>query len=327
MKSYHWAILGTGTIGNEMAEALLAVHGELYGVSNRTIEKAEAFAGKYHVKKVFDSCDALLADPKVDIVYIATPHNSHFELMKKAIEAGKHVLCEKAITINSEQLRKIRRLAQENRVFAEEAMTIYHMPLYREIKKRIDLGDIGKVKLIQVNFGSCKEYDKNNRFFSKELAGGALLDIGVYALSFARYFMEEAPNQVLSTAQFFETGVDEQSGILLSNRKGQLAVTALTMRAKQPKRGVIAGEKGTIEIFNYPRADTAVLTCMADGKSEEIRVGSTEKALQYEIMDMEALLDKGTPGPESGYTLDVMETMTELRRQWGLSYPFEAEAH
>lgn len=323
MKKYNWAILGTGTIGNEMAQALLAVNGEIYGVGNRTFEKAKEFAEKYSVNKVYDNYNEIFNDPNVDIVYISTPHNFHYEYIKKAVMSGKHVLCEKAITINDTQLKEIRSLAEEKNVIVEEAMTIYHMPLYRKISEIIKSGAIGKVKMVQVNFGSCKEYDVKNRFFNKELAGGALLDIGVYAVSFARYFLESKPKKILTTAQYFETGVDEQSGIIMSNDHGQLAVIALTMRAKQPKRGVISGEKGYIEIYNYPRAEKAVITYTQDGRTEKIEIGDTNKALQYEVVDMQSYIEKLERKEEYQYTLDVMEVLSEIRKQWGFAYPFE----
>ena len=157
--------------------------------------------------------------------------------------SGKHVFCEKSITVNSRQLEECVAIAQEKGLVICDGMTLLHMPLYKELKKKIAEGAIGDVKMVQVNLGSCKEYDVKNRFFSKELAGGALLDIGVYATSFARYFMKSKPDVVLTTANYFETGVDETSEILLKNPDGEMAVMALTMRAKQPKRGLVAGEK------------------------------------------------------------------------------------
>ncbi len=187
----------------------------------------------------------------------------------------------------------------------------------------IEEGVIGSVKMVQVNFGSCKEYDRNNRFFSKELAGGALLDIGVYAVSFARYFMKSKPNTVLTTANYFETGVDESSGILLKNPDGELAVMALTMRAKQPKRGVIAGEKGYIEIDNYPRAEKAVITYTQDGRTEVIEEGKSELALQYEVQDMQDYIRARSGADNFQMVRDVMETLTSVRSQWGMTYPFE----
>ena len=323
MKKYNWAILGTGLIGREMAAALKEVNGEIYAVANRSIEKSKAFGEEFGVTKVYDSCDKMLEDPNVDIVYISTPHNVHYEYLLKAVKNNKHVLCEKAITVNSRQLEEVVAIAKEKNLVVAEAMTLFHMPLYKKLREIVNSGAIGKVKMVQVNFGSCKEYDVNNRFFSKELAGGALLDIGVYATSFARFFMESKPNTILTTANYFETGVDEQSGIILKNDCGQMAVMALTMRAKQPKRGVVSGELGYIEVNNYPRADKATITYTEDGRTEETHLGDTSKALCYEVKDMEEYITKKTGDEQLQLTRDVTSILSEIRNQWGFVYPFE----
>ena len=323
MKKYNWAILGTGNIGREMATALNEVNGEIYAVGNRNLEKAKAFAEEFHVENVYDNCDEMIKDPKIDIVYIATPHNLHYEYLLKSIKNGKHVFCEKAITVNAKQLDEVVAIAKEKKLVIVEGMTMFHMPLYKKLREIVKSGAIGKVKMIQVNFGSCKEYDVNNRFFSKELAGGALLDIGVYATSFARYFMESKPNVILTTAKYFETGVDEQSGIIMKNDCDQMAVMALTMRAKQPKRGVVAGELGYIEVNNYPRADKATITYSEDGRTEELKLGETAKAMNYEIEDIQEYITNNTGDDQLQLTVDVTHLLSEIRNQWGFVYPFE----
>ena len=188
----------------------------------------------------------------------------------------KHVFCEKAITVNAGQLEECCAIAKERNLVICDGTTILHMPLYKKLREIIDSGKLGKVKMVQVNFGSCKEYDVNNRFFSQKLAGGALLDIGVYAVSFARFFMKSRANVILTTANYFETGVDETSGIILKNPDDEMAVIALTMRAKQPKRGVVACENGYIEINDYPRAASATITYTVDNKKEDIRLGGVQ---------------------------------------------------
>ena len=306
-----------------MGATLQEENGEIYAVCGTSKEKAEKFAQEFSVEKAYGNTEDLFSDEVVDIIYIATPHNTHYELMKKAIAAGKHVLCEKSITVNSSQLEECVALAKEKGVVVSDAMTIFHMPLYKKLKKMIENGAIGEVKMVQVNFGSCKEYDVTNRFFSKELAGGALLDIGVYASSFARYFMHSKPNVVLTTANYFETGVDETSGILMKNPDGEMAVMALTMRAKQPKRGVVAGEKGFIEIYDYPRAAKATITYTEDGHTEVIEEGQTEKALQYEVQDMQDYVWNHGGEENIAMVQDVMDILTSVRSQWGMVYPFE----
>ena len=320
---YKWATLGTGVIANELVQALQAMGGNLYSVANRTYDKGVEFAQKYGIEKVYQEIDDVFEDPEVDIIYISTPHNTHINYLRKALKAGKHVLCEKSITLNSEELAEAIQLAEENQVILAEAMTIFHMPIYRQLSEVVASGKLGDLKMIQMNFGSYKEYDMTNRFFNKSLAGGALLDIGIYALSFVRWFMTEKPNQVLSQVKLAPTGVDEQVGILLSNDAGEMATIALTLHAKQPKRGTIAYDKGYIELYEYPRGQKAVITYTEDGSQEVIEAGETAKALSYEVADME----KAVAGIENtmhlGYTQDVMDIMNQLRKEWGLVYPEE----
>ena len=178
--------------------------------------------------------------------------------------------------------------------------------------------------MITVNFGSFKEYDMNNRFFNPSLAGGAMLDIGVYALSMVRSFMSSRPTEIVSQMKPAPTGVDEQATILLSNPDGQMATIALTMHSKQPKRTMISCEKGYIEIMEYPRADRAVIVDAETGVRREIQVGNTKDALQSEPTDMEqAILSGDTTGLHLSDSYDVMEIMTRLRKEWGMKYPGE----
>ena len=159
MKTLNWAILGTGTIANEMA-ASMQKHGRpAYAVGNRTYEKAKAFGQKYGIQKVYADFQEMFIDPEVDIIYIATPHNKHFEFMKQALKNGKHILVEKSITLNSAELDETMILAEEKGLVMAEAMTIYHMPLYKKLREILDAGTLGKVNLLTMNFGSFKEYD------------------------------------------------------------------------------------------------------------------------------------------------------------------------
>ena len=250
------------------------------------------------------------------------PHNTHIAFLEQALSQGKHVLCEKSITLNSQELARARKLAEENGVVLAEAMTIYHMPLYRELTRRVRSGELGRVNLIQLNFGSFKVYDMKNRFFSRSLAGGAMLDIGVYAFSLARLFLESSPDQVKSFVRMAPTGVDESAAIAMANAQGQLVTAALSLHSKQPKRAVISCERGYIEIMEYPRADEAVIVDAETGARETVRAGKTADALRYELEDMErAILDGGDM--KLSCTADVMELMTALRREWGVVYPEE----
>lgn len=323
MKEMKWAVLGTGVIANEMAQALNKNGRNIYAVANRTHEKAVDFAKKYNIAKVYDDMNDVFTDPEVDVIYITTPHNTHIEFMKKAIENGKHILVEKSITLNSDELDEAILLAKEKGVVIGEAMTIYHMPIYKKLKEILESGKLGEVNLITMNFGSFKEYDMNNRFFNRNLAGGAMLDIGVYALSFIRWFMEETPDRLVSQVKAAPTGVDEQAGLLLMNQKGQMASVMLSLHSKQPKRGMISCEKGFIEIMEYPRAWEAVITDAESGEQEVVKAGENADALAYELADMECAILGDTDIMHLDYTKDVMDMMTTFRREWGFYYPEE----
>jgi len=322
MNKIRWAILGPGTIAEDFAKAIGEVNGSLYAVGSRNIEKAKEFAKKYNAQKAYGDYDEMLRDKEIDVVYISTPHCNHYEYIMKSLNNNKNVFCEKAITVNGKQLAEIVEFAKEKNLIVAEAMTIYHMPLYKKLRKLVDEGKLGKIKMIQVNFGSLKEYDVTNRFFSPDLAGGALLDIGTYALSFTRYFLSSQPDEILTTVKKFETGVDEQSGIILKNIDDEMAVVSLTMRAKQPKRGIVCGELGYITVENFPRADKATIT-YPDGSVEIIEDGDTSKALIYEVQDINNRILKNNSSDTLGLSVDVMNIMDEVRKQWGLKYSFE----
>ncbi len=323
-KQLNWAVIGCGVIANEMAQGLKKMGRTLYSVANRTHEKAVQFAEKYNVKKVYDEIDEVFNDTDVDIIYITTPHNTHYKYMKKALENGKHIFVEKSITLNSRELSEMVSLAKEKDLLIGEAMTIWHMPLYKKLRDIVRSGELGKVQMITMNFGSFKEYDMSNRFFNMELAGGAMLDIGVYALSIVRSFMEEKPNEILSQWKSSPTGSDEMATVLLKNTKDQMATVAISMHSKQPKRAMISCEKGYIEIMEYPRADKAVIVDAETGAVREITCGETANALYYELQDMEEAVRTGDRSLlHLQDTCDVMEIMTRLRKDWGLKYPGE----
>lgn len=323
MKTYQWAILGCGTIANELAQAMQREGRTIYGVANRTYKNAAAFAEKYGIPKVYETIQDLFADENVDIIYISTPHNTHSQYLNEALRHDKHVLCEKSITLNSAELAQARALAEEYHVVLAEAMTIYHMPLYKKLHTIMKSGSLGALRMVQMNFGSYKEYDMSNRFFNPSLAGGALLDIGVYALSFVRWFFSDTPNQIVSQVKLAPSGVDEQAGILLTNPAGEMATVALTLHAKQPKRGMLAFDKGYVEIYEYPRAEKAVITYTEDSRQEVIECGRTADALRYEICDMEQAVSGAADEMHLDYTADVMSMMTEIRKAWGVVYPEE----
>lgn len=323
MKELNWATYGCGVIANQLACAMRGQGRNLYSVANRTHSKAIEFARKYGIQKVYDNPEEVFTDPDVDIIYISTPHNTHLPYLLKALNSGKHVLCEKSITLNTEELEQAIDAAEKNHVVLAEAMTLFHMPLYKKLKEIADSGRLGALKLVQVNFGSYKEYDMTNRFFSRELAGGAMLDIGVYALSFVRWFFSSCPDSVVSQVKLAPTGVDEQASMLLMNQEQEMAAVTLSLHTKQPKRGLAAFEKGYIEVYEFPRACQAVITYTETGETETVKAGDTALALSYEVQDMEARIRGEADAMHLDFTRDVMKLMTQARKSWGMTYPEE----
>lgn len=315
MKKYQWGIIGLGNIAHEFAEHFDQETSELAAVASRTIDKAEAFAQRYHIPKAYGSYQEMLNDQEIDIIYIAVPNRQHSQHIMEALAANKHVLCEKAITMNKKELTEAMKLAEEKNLVLAEAMTIFNMPLYQQLRSLIDTNKLGALKMIQAPFGSYKDPDPTNRFFNPELAGGALLDIGTYAVSFARFFLNSQPEVIASTMVPFETGVDEQSVTILRNKENELATISLTFQAKMPKVGIVAFKEGYITITDYPRADRAEII-FNDGTKEWIESGSTAQAMNYEIENMVKTIKGELPNRSLFLTHDVIEILDGMQKLW-----------
>jgi len=315
MTDLQWGIVGLGGIAHDFAENFDQTTSKLTACASRTLEKAEKFAQQYDLPKAYGNYEELLADEDISIIYIAVPNRQHHQHIMAALAAGKHVLCEKAITMNVTELQEAVELAEQKHLILAEAMTIFNMPLYQELHALMDSGRLGKLKMVQAPFGSFKDPDPTNRFFNPELAGGALLDIGTYAVSFARWFLTEQPKVVASTMIPFSTGVDEQSVTILQNQKDELATVSLTFQAKMPKKGIIAFENGYLTIDDYPRADKAELF-FNDGTTELIESGFRGNAMNYEIENMVEMIRGTLPNKSLFFTKDVIEILDQMQKIW-----------
>lgn len=324
-RTFNWAFIGTGNIASSMAKNFIEMNKPIYSAWNRTSNRATKFGENFNVEKIFTNCDEMLSDPSVDIVYIATTHDNHIDFIKKALKQKKHVLCEKSITLNSGELTEAISLAKTNDVILAEAMTIWHMPLYKKLWDVVKNGELGKLQMINVTHGISRKVDLDNRFFSLELGGGTLLDIGVYALSFARSFMEFQPNEIISKVEFEKGGADNNECIILSNESGQLANITLSFTSKIPIHAVMSFDKGYIEIEkSFLRADTVFIYYNDTNETREITVGKREDAMKYEIINMEKSIINGNSDiMMMDKTIDVMEIMTTLRKDWGMKFNSE----
>ena len=291
MKKYRWGIIGLGNIAHEFASNMIQLH-PIYAAASRNYDNALAFQKQYSVEKIYHSYEELLEDEAVDIVYIATVNSQHYKWIMESLRHGKHVLCEKAIWGNYEEMKAAWELAESRGLLLCEAMTIYHMPIFKEIRQMIAEGKLGRIKFVEAELGSLKEDDPTNRFFNPDLGGGAMLDIGTYGLSFVTYFLSGEITDMKHLMVPYPTGVDEMWNIALTTSTQELGSVNLTFRAKLPKRGIIAGDQAYVSVMNYVRAEKATLV-YPDGREEEITVGETAKAMQYEIQDVEAALETG----------------------------------
>lgn len=313
MRQYNWGIIGLGNIARSFASDMVKLH-PIYAVASRNLPSATAFQEQYAAEKAYGSYEELLDDPAVDIVYIATVNNQHYKWIMACLEHGKHVLCEKAIWDNYEEMKTACALARQKGLLLAEAMTIFHMPILKKIKEMIAEGRLGKIKFVEAELGSLKEDDPKNRFFNPDLGGGAMLDIGTYGLSFVTWFLSGELTDMVHVMSPYSTGVDEMWAISLKTSEQEVGSVNLTFRAKLPKRGIIAGEKAYISIMNYVRAQKATLV-YPDGSEEVLELGETDKALQYEIQDIELALETGDFSTAClDYTMKVVELMDRLLR-------------
>ncbi len=314
MKIYHLGIVGLGGIANSFAQNLSLENVLLAGCASRNYEKAQRFAKEHQITKAYETYEDMLLDDTIDAVYISVPNKQHYEFAKKALEAKKHVLCEKAITTNLEELEDLMALAQKNNVILQEAMTIFHMPLFKQIKRWVKGETFGKLQMIHAPFGSYMEPDPNNRYFSKELGGGALLDIGTYATSFFRYLLDETPELLSTTMIPFETGVDEKSVSVFKTSQNQLITMPLSFQGRMPKVGVLTFEKAYLTIPEYPRSSKVTIT-YNDRHEETQQIGDSALAFNYEVSDFIEAIETGK-NEALFYTHETMKLMNQLMEVW-----------
>lgn len=321
-----WGIVATGTIAKNFAETVkqMGDEAQIAAVCSRCMANAEAFADAYGIAARYDSVQKLAADPNVDLVYVASPHNAHAEQMKILLEAGKPVLCEKSFTTDARQAKELFALAQEKGVFLMEAFWTKFIPLYRTIERWIAEGKIGEIRAVTAQYGY--QTAREARKFEPAMAGGTLLDIGVYAVGFACMMMGYSFDSVLSQLVMNDVGTDATDAILL--RKGN-AVAQLTcaIGANIPLFGAVYGTKGRIEVPEFKNPQKATL--FVDGEEPVVVEHAFDvNGFEYEIREAMRCMREGlteSPMMTGAQSIAVMEIMDEVRRQNGLRFPFEAQ--
>ena len=319
------AILGPGRIADKVAQTLVQLPEiECYAVASRTPGKAEAFARKFGFSKAYTNYIEMLSDPEVELVYITTPHSHHYEQMKLCLEHGKHVICEKAFTINAEQARKIRTLAAEKGLYVAEAIWTRYMPSRKIINDVIQSGIIGTVNTLTANLSYNVAYKE--RIIFPELAGGALLDIGIYGLNFALMHFGDDIVRIESTVQKTVTGVDAMETITIFFRGSRMAVLTHSIYCRSDRKGIIHGEKGYIVVENINNPQSVSVYDDNDNLLEHYEVPQQISGYEYEFQEAVRCIREGKLEPDSmpwEKTIQVMEIMDSLRKQWGVVYPQE----
>lgn len=319
-----WGIMATGKIAHAMVRDAALVDGtKIHAVGSRSIENAQPFAHKHGIPNVHGSYDELANDPSIDLIYIATPHNSHFELIKLCLENGKHVLCEKPMVLNTRQAQDCATLAREKGLFLMEALWTRFFPAIQRVRRWIQDGRVGQLKHIVADFSFAAHYSPDGRLFNPALAGGALLDLGIYPISLVTLFLG-SPEKIEGTAIIGETGVDEEDHIHLEFSGGATAELRCGLRENRPVLATIEGTEGCITIherFHHPDrislrsrgAKTVSETFPTEGAGYHYQIAAVSQSIREGMSEHTAM--------PLADTLCNLKVMDSLRHQWGLGYP------
>ncbi len=318
-------ILGCGGIAAVLSNTFRAMDGvECYAVASRNMEKASAFAKENGYEKAYGSYEELVSDPAVELVYVATPHSRHFEDMKLCVEHGKPVLCEKAFTMNAKEAEEITKLSREKQVYVAEAIWTRYMPSRKMIDEMIASGIIGTPKMLTANLSYVISQKK--RIVDPELAGGALLDVGVYGLNFALMHFGNEYEKIESSVMMTDTGVDGQESITIHYQDGKMAVLTHGIYSRSDRKGIIYGDKGYIVVENINNPQSISAYDKEDKLIKTLVVPEQISGYEYEVEEAIKCIQSGAiendcmPHKESVF---VMQVMDSIRKDWGLVYPKE----
>lgn len=325
--SINWGIIGTGIIANTFANEFNYVdNGNLLAVASRSKENAQKFADANNIKKAYQGYDSLVKDEEIDVIYIATPHSLHYAHTMLCLENNKSVLCEKPMAVNEKQEKEMFAKAEEKNLFLMEAMWTYFLPVIQRVQRWIEKDKIGKVQILTAQVGIIPKPPRNkkSRLFNPELAGGALLDTGIYPVALANLLLPGEPLDLKITSQIGNTGVDEHDSLILKYKNGAIAQLTCTIQAQIETDAYLYGSKGKIHIPYFLRTNKAVLENVA-GKEiyEDLR---TSLGYNYEIEAVNNYLLKNKTKsdimpPEK--SLKNIRIIDKAREKIGLQYPFE----
>lgn len=325
MKNFKIGIIGAGWIAEKMAETVASMDGyEVYAIASRSIEKAQLFAAKLNIEKAYGSYEELVCDDDIDLVYVATPHSHHFQHTKLAVEHGKPCLVEKAFTANAREAAELLQLAKKKGVFVTEAIWTRYMPLSHKIKELLEAGAIGTPRLLSASL--CYPLENKERITNPALCGGALLDVGVYVLNFARMYLGSDIVKTVTNCQLGTTGMDMQESISLSYADGKMANLQTGALCLNDRQGVISGTEGYIRVDNVNCPERVeVYRNYALVETYE-KPSDMISGYEYQVMESRRCIEAGlleSPVMPHEETLAVMQQMDTLRKEWGVKYPMD----
>ncbi|MBM6828988.1 Gfo/Idh/MocA family oxidoreductase [Anaerotignum lactatifermentans] len=318
-------IMGPGSIAEKMAYTLNQMEdAQCYAVASRNLERAKAFAEKFGVTKAYGSYEEMTQDPDVELIYIATPHSHHYQCAKICLEHNKPILCEKSFMANAKQAKEILDLAKEKGVFVTEAIWTRYMPSARIMMEAIDAGKIGEVNFVTANLGYALKHVQ--RMVDPALAGGALLDVGIYPLTFIAMVLGDDVAEVTSSCVKTETGVDAQNAIILKYANGTMGIAHSGMLGPTEQYGIVYGTKGYLIAENINNVDRICIYSADRKLVEAIPMPEQITGFEDEVRaSMKAISEGRIECPEIPHKeiLRMMELMDSLRADWGIQYPFE----
>ena len=322
----NWGIVGPGNIANKFAKCIKNVDEAcLLGVASRNKEKGEDFAKKYDIPMVFSTYEEMAKSKDIQAVYIATPHPFHLSCAELFLKNKKHVLCEKPLCINANQAEKLQECAKENNVFLMEAMWTRFLPAIKEAKKLINDGAIGEVLSLEADFCYRTQNPELSKVYKNEMAGGGLLDVGVYGLHFASEFLGDKVKEIHSVANV-ENGVDLHCVVNLKYDGGQIATISSAIDTQKPASAYIYGTKGYIYFPCFFCAQDFYLNI--DGKSEHIVKNSLGEGFEEEIIEACTCIEQGKTESDIlplNETIRIIKQMDTVRQQIGVKFPIEEE--
>lgn len=322
-KSIKWGIIGCGNIAHKFAEDLqLSPAATLSAVASRSLSKAEKFAKTYDCPMAFGDYEQMLAEADLDIVYIATPHNLHYDHTMLCLRYRRHVLCEKPLSINSDRVLQMQRYATQQGCMLMEALWSHFLPALVKARSIITSGEIGEVLHLRADFGFAAPYHPEKRLYNKSLAGGALLDVGIYPCYLLLQVLGR-PDRVQASATFAETGVDVHTGILASYTTGQQAYLEASFRSTTPCIAEVYGTAGKVVIHSrWHEADS--LTVLRGDNIEEVHLPKTGNGYYHELEAVQQTLLMGGINPPftAADSREIIHLLDRIRQEIGLEYDF-----